>query len=109
MLNYAMMSDDELLKNLLKVNERLSFYSAYSTSQTILNQLCMMRDSIQHEFNERTQQRYMKAKLAAEPEVRDMSEEKRVAATKENSRSKSQSDIIGRMRRTSHPSSIKDS
>ena len=109
MLDYTHLSDDELMKKLIQVNERLSFMGMHSSSAMIIHQLQLMQSMITQEFSDRSQKKIMQAKMDSEPEVRDLCAEKKIEPVADkNSRAKSQSDIIGRMRRSKRPTSIKD-
>lgn len=108
-IDYTKLSDEELMKKLTQVNERLSFMGAYSNSGMAVHQLQLMQHLIQQEFSDRTQRRSMQHKIDSEPEVRDLcAEKKEEVIPDKNSRAKTKSDIIGRMRRTTKPTSIKD-
>ena len=105
MLNYADMTDDELMKKLSLVYERISLMSLTPMLQ---NQLFSMRDSIHLELQERMEKKSIKVKLDAEPAVRDFSENKKPDTPEKKSYSKPKSDMIGRMVRSNKPTNIKD-
>ncbi len=105
MLNYAEMTDAELMNKLSIVHERLAYMTMTPTLQ---NQLLAMRESIQLEFTERMERRSIKAKLDSEPSVRDFSESKKIAPAEKKSYSKPKSDMVGRMVRSKSPTNIKD-
>lgn len=108
MYDYSKYTDDQLTKKLMLVNSRLSYY--YGSDGNIVNQLNMMQTLIQQEFDARIQEQIMKSKINNEPEVRDFAISQNPAPTADKkSRAKKKSDIIGRMRRTMKPTSIKDS
>ncbi len=104
------MSDDELFKRLGLINNRLSWASSYSHCGQLVQQLQMMHAEVIAVIEERVERINMKNRLDAMPDVLDISAPlKSVTAEDSNSRAKSKSDIIGRLRRTSSPVTSKDS
>lgn len=103
------MSEEELFKRLGLISERLVWARTFSHSDRLVAQLQYMSEEVTDAIQERIERQAMKMRLDRMPDVVDISAPKKVASTDETkSRAKSRSDIIGRLRRTATPTTIKD-
>ena len=98
------MSDDELFARLAALNARVGWASSSSYSQALVPQIMMMIEQINMAITDRVERINFDQKLSSTPAVIEIDgpREKRVVADS-NSRAKSKSDIITRLRRTSAP------
>jgi hypothetical protein len=103
------MSDDELFKRLGLIDSRLSY--AYNSSHCgrLVSQLQGMHEEVLFQIQERAERHNMKKRLDIMPDVVNIEEVKKTKRSDDsNSRAKSKSDIIGRLRRTTTPTTTKD-
>lgn len=103
------MTEDELFKRLGMISNRLAWAGAYSHSSRLIAQLQFMQDQVTAAIQDRVERYNMKARLDLMPDVVEIEEAKKITNNDETkSRAKSRSDIIGRLRRTAAPTTIKD-
>lgn len=107
--NISKMSEEELYRHIAQINEKINIVSRqYSNSPIMMNQLQYMQEMANMELSDRIQRIHMKEILDRTPATVDLSEEKKKKVDKNNSRAKSKSDIISRMRRTKKPTEQTD-
>ena len=103
------MSDDELFNRLAMIQTRLDYAGSSQYGANLQRQLTSMLEEVNFHITDRMERASMEQKLASQPAVVviDGPQEKRVAEDS-NSRAKSKSDIISRLKRTAAPTNLKD-
>lgn len=102
------MTDDELYKRLGMIHSRLAWASNSSHGATLVQQLQYMLEEVTGILRDRTETAVFEQNVLSKPAVVDIDGPKEKAAVETNSRAKSKSDIITRLRRTATPTSLKD-
>ena len=103
------LSDDELFKRLGLIQSRLSWAACSSHSATLVSQLQFMQEEISLIIRDRMEKSQFEQTIMSKPAVVDIDGPKEKKQSEDsNSRAKTKSDIITRLRRTSTPTSIKD-
>lgn len=103
------MSDEELFERLGQIHARIGYAETLSNGGMLMNQLHGMLEEVNFAIQDRIERNAMEQKLAARPAVVDLDgpqEKKKAVDT--NSRAKSKSAIISRLKRSSTPSNLKD-
>jgi regulator of replication initiation timing len=103
------MSDDELFNRLGQLQSRLEYAGASAYGANLQKQLLAMMDEVNFVITDRIERMNMEQKLKERPEVIviDGPQEKK-KTDDSNSRAKSKSDIISRLKRSSVPTNLKD-
>jgi hypothetical protein len=103
------LSDDELFKRLGLIQSRLSWATSSSHSANLVPQLQYMMEEVSQVINDRVERINFEQNVLSKPAVVNIDgpkEKKQIEET--NTRAKSKSDIITRLKRTSVPTSVKD-
>jgi hypothetical protein len=103
------LSDDELFKRLGLIQSRLSWAGSNSHSGNLVSQLQFMLDEINMVITDRMEKMNFEQHIASTPAVVDIDAPKEKKAVETNSRAKTKSDLITRLRRSTSPTTIKDS
>lgn len=102
------MSDEELYKRLGMIQSRLAWASNSSHGANLVTQLQYMMEETTTILRDRMEKQVFEQNVLSKPAVVDIDGPKEKAAVETNSRAKTKSDIITRLRRTSTPTSVKD-
>ena len=102
------MSDDELYKRLGMIHSRLGWASASKHGAQLVQQLQFMMDEVTGILRDRQERVNFEQNILSKPAVVDIEGPRAKQAVETNSRAKSKSDIIARLRRSATPSSLKD-
>jgi hypothetical protein len=103
------LSDEELFKRLGMIQARLGWASTSSHGGALVNQLQFMMEEVSMVIRDRVERINFEQSVMSTPAVVDIEGPKEKKQTEEtNSRAKTKSDIITRLKRTSTPTSIKD-
>jgi regulator of replication initiation timing len=103
------MSDDELFNRLGQLQSRLEYAGGSSYGANLQKQLLAMMDEVNFVITDRMERMNMEQRLKERPDVIviDGPQEKK-KTDDSNSRAKSKSDIISRLKRSSVPTNLKD-
>lgn len=103
------MTDEELFTRLGQLQSRLEYASASQYGGNLQRQILAMMDEVNFMITDRMERMNMEQKLKERPEVIVIEGPQKKKKTEDsNSRAKSKSDIISRLKRSSVPTNLKD-
>lgn len=106
--NLLKMSEDDLYKRLGALQSRLVWAGQSTYGGQLVQQIQNMMDEITGILRDRTETAIFQQNVLSKPAVVDIEGPLEKVAVETNSRAKSKSDIITRLRRSATPTTLKD-
>lgn len=107
MIELSKLTEDELFKRLSMLHNRRAWCGSMNYSNNLIPQLDILIEDVTRELQERADKMYWENHVMKQPDVITYTgyEEKQESTENSNTRAKTKSDIIMRLRRSSEPTS----